>query len=149
MASQFQVKHYLALWFQMGQQALGNKTDGQNNSIQFCPQPVFRGTQYTPEFEQAWSQILEHPADFHLDGESVAIADLLSNTWEIIPCGNCLMPVPASVLGSEAQPCPCHTLANGPNTELPMPRLPVNDQAHLSELCKRLKQRAPQKQVAL
>ena len=149
MASQSQVKHYLALWFQAGQRALGKGAGGQHDSIQFCPQPVFQGHQYTPEFEQAWSQILKHPANFHLDGGSVLIADLLSNTWEIIPCGNCLMPVPASILGSKAEPCPCHALASWPNTELPMPRLPVNNQAHLRNLFQRLKQQAPQERAAL
>ena len=134
MASQTQVKKCLALWFQLGHAVV---TDDHSNR-QLCPQPVFYQDRYTPEFEQAWSEVIEDAAAWYLEGAPMAIADLLSSTWDIIPCSNCLMPIPASIFGEGAKPCLCQDLAFWPNSDLPMPRLPANGQSHLCNLCERL-----------
>lgn len=135
MASKTQVKHYLALWFQLGHAAVTNT----HKPSKICPQPVFQQSQYSPEFESAWSEINHRAADFYLEGTSTAIAELLSNSWDIIPCANCVMPVPASVFGEPAKACPCHKLEAWPNTHLPAPKLPADNKLHLGQLCDRLR----------
>ncbi|MEM9246280.1 MAG: hypothetical protein AAGA67_11155 [Cyanobacteria bacterium P01_F01_bin.153] len=147
MAPRTQVKEYLALWFQLGHAAVTNG----HRRRELCPQPVFQRdnsqhSDYTAEFEQAWSEILNGASEFYLEGAPIAIADLLSNAWDIIPCANCMMPIPTSLVAQGAKPCICEHLTVWPNPDLPKPRLPINDKAFLCNLCERL--RTPPSQIS-
>jgi hypothetical protein len=64
MASEQQVKRYLAYWFQ-----LGKKVVIRNGNSALSPQPVMTGDRYSDEFESIWQQILSPDSgDCYLEG---------------------------------------------------------------------------------
>jgi hypothetical protein len=134
MASQEQVRQYLAYWFQLGKPVWVN-----GGQTALLPQPVISGDRYSPEFEQCWQQVTSAKSgDCYLDATDQTIKELLSPSWEINPCVRCAMPVPVASVGMPALSCPCIDLPLWPNTELPKPRLPVSSQAQLSQIRDRL-----------
>lgn len=134
MATKHEVKQYLAYWFQLGKKVMTN-----NGSASLLPQPVIQGDRYSDEFETTWQQIISpETGDCYLDGTQETIAELLTPTWEMSHCGRCTMPVPVRSLGMPPSLCPCNDLPNWPNTELPLPRKPVNNQEQLSAIRDRL-----------
>jgi hypothetical protein len=136
MASEHQVKQYLAYWFQLGKRVLVR--GGQTGLL---PQPVIRGDRYSPEFEDCWRKLRSADAgDCYLEGTSQTIAELLSPAWELNPCSRCSMPVPVKSLGIANLECPCVDVPNWPNTEIPQPRAPINSQTSLGEIRDRLRQ---------
>jgi hypothetical protein len=135
MASQQEVKQYLAYWFQLGKQVLLQK--GQEKIL---PKIVIQGNHYSEEFERCWQQILQSGNDSYLEGTSQSIEQLLTDNWEVSPCARCDMPVPIIQLGIQSIDCPCNDLPNWPNQELPKPRSPVDSDAHLLKLQERLRQ---------
>jgi hypothetical protein len=131
MAASEQVKRYLACWFQLGKQVRI-----QNGQKLTHPQTVLAGgDHYTPEFESYWQQMqtVNHQ-DCYLEGTDQTLADLLSDAWEISDCARCAMPVPIRDLGISDSACPCHDLSAWPNTDLPTPRSPINNQQHLGRI---------------
>jgi hypothetical protein len=134
MASEVDVKRYLAYWFQLGKKVLIK-----NGQEALCPQPVMRGNGYSPEFEWCWQQIISpDSSDCYLEGTSETIAELLTPAWEVDPCSRCSMPIPVRRAGMPALSCPCNDLPSWPNTEVPAPRSPVDTQGHLIEIRDRL-----------
>jgi hypothetical protein len=130
-----EVKAYLAHWFQLGKKIVLNH--GQKTLL---PDPVFsiKGV-YSPEFESCWQEIHTlGPEKCYLEGTVQSIAELLSDAWEFNPCARCAMPVPMSLTRKPVLSCPCHDLEGWPNYNLPLPRLPVDSQAHLRSLWKKL-----------
>jgi hypothetical protein len=134
MASPQQIKQYLAVWFQLGKRvAIAN---GQSS---LCPVRVYEGDRYSEEFEKVWQQILRVPATTYLEGTHQTIRDLLSPAWEISSCARCGLFVPIGHAGVfEPGICPCHDLPSWPNTELPLPRPPVDSANYLGRICDRL-----------
>ncbi len=133
MASEEKVKEYLAYWFQLGKKVLGK------NNETISPKSVINGYVYSEEFEKSWKKIVSSGSnDYHLEGTSETIADLLSPTWNIVSCVRCDMPVPTIERGIKAPECPCHDLPLWPNTSLPQPRSPKDSQKHLNSIRKRL-----------
>ncbi len=136
MASEVEVKKYLAHWFQLGKRVILN-----NAQEKLLPNPVIRGNGYSPAFEDCWQRILAaNQGNSYLVGTEETIAELLSPSWEISSCANCEMPVPTKTLGIPTLSCPCQDIPNWPNTEIPQPRLPVNTQKSLSSIRNRLKE---------
>ena len=134
MASQSQVKTYLAYWFQLGRKVILPRT-----STELLPQPVIQGGRYSPEFENCWqTMICNQGKDCYLEGTNQTVAELLSPAWEIWPCARCEMPVP--ILDSGVQPleCPCSDLLSWPNSELPQPRSPVSNSIQICKIQSRL-----------
>lgn len=134
MASQQQVKDYLASWLQLGKQI--------RVGIQQTPQSIQRvvqGDRYSTEFENLW-QFIQGPesGDCHLDGLAPSIAELLTEQWEIADCSRCQMPVSLPIAGVTSPICPCHNLSNWPNEELPRPRTPIDSSGHLRSIYQRL-----------
>ncbi|MGB3404776.1 MAG: hypothetical protein WBA77_18980 [Microcoleaceae cyanobacterium] len=138
MASQLQVKEYLAHWFQLGKKVvLRNGEDLQ------LPNPILQQEDYSPEFERCWQNVLApQSGDCYLEGTDQTIAQLLSSAWEIEGCARCGMPVPIQTKGLPPSNCPCFDLSNWPDSEMPQPRLPINTKRHLTDLCQRLTQLA-------
>jgi hypothetical protein len=135
MASEQEVKEYLAYWFQLGKKLILDKGVKQ----ELLPQPVISGEQYSQQFENIWHQIIQKDEkNWYLEGTSQTIAELLSPLWEISDCARCGMPVAMINLGLTADGCPCKDLPNWPNTELPQPRSPVSNNQHLTKLQERL-----------
>ncbi len=133
MASQQQVKTYLAYWFQLGKKVLWRNVE------QKIPQPIIKSDRFSEEFESHWQQILAAGGkDYYLAGTSTTIEELLSPKWNIIDCARCDMPVPVVELGLPALDCPCSDLENWPNLELPQPRSPVDSQEKLRGIQQRL-----------
>lgn len=127
MASQKQVKEYLAYWFQLGKKVVVG-----NGVATLQPTTVIDGEHYSREFEQCWQQIISHGGDnCYLEGTEETIGQLLNPAWEMIACARCSMPVPIRGFGMPAILCPCSDLDTWPNTELPPPRCPVNSQEQL------------------
>ncbi len=136
MASQYQVKQYLAHWFQ-----LGKKVVLHNGQATRLPQPVIQMEQYSPEFEACWQEILTGQlGDCYLEGTEQTITELLSSAWEIDYCARCQMPIPMHTRGMPPNCCPCFSLKSWPNLEVPLPRLPIDTQHYLLNLCDRLTQ---------
>ncbi len=130
MASESQVRSYLAAWFQ-----LGKKLYLQNGKETLLPQPVIFGDRYSTQFENCWQKIIATQGkDSYLEGTEVSIAELLSPSWEIQDCARCTMPVPLVSLGIACSQCPCFDLLSWPNSQLPAPRSPVNSFAHLNRI---------------
>lgn len=136
MASEQQVKRYLAYWFQ-----LGKRVFIRNGQTALFPKQVIVGDRYSQEFEQMWQQILlPESGDCYLEGTPQTIAELLTSKWDIEPCSRCEMPVPLINVGMPPDSCTCSDLPTWPNTDLPAPREPVNSQDRLSSIRDRLHQ---------
>jgi len=136
MASEQQVKQYLAYWFQLGKPVLIR--GGQQRLL---PNPVIQGDRYSSEFEQCWQQVRSaHAGDCYLEGTLQTIEELLSEEWQINPCSRCSMPVPVKDLGVNSPECPCADIPDWPNPDLPQPRDPVSTAARLGQLRDRLRQ---------
>jgi hypothetical protein len=133
MASEQQVKKYLAYWFQLGKQILLR-----NGQEKLLPKIIIQGHRYSEEFESCWQSILQSAGECYLEGTAQSVKDLLSPRWEISPCARCDMPIPIIQLGIQSDLCPCNDLANWPNQELPKPRSPVDSSVHLSNIQFRL-----------
>ncbi len=136
MASEQQVKHYLAYWFLLGKKVWLPQTQ---DTIR--PMLVFEGEGYSAEFEQSWQQIIApQNQDAYLEGTDQTIQDLLSAKWEIINCAKCQMPIPVVTLGVQSTNCPCADLDLWPNRELPKPKSPINTQKQILRIRERLNQ---------
>jgi hypothetical protein len=136
MASQQQVKQYLAYWFQLGKRVRLNH--GQDV---LQPRPVIMGDRFSPEFEACWQRVMATGGrEAHLEGTHQTIAELLTPAWEIDPCARCAMLVPVKTLGLPPECCPCFDLPNWPDTENPAPRLPVDTDKLMMRLRDRLNQ---------
>ncbi|WP_341733906.1 hypothetical protein [Microcoleus sp. EPA2] len=134
MASEYEVRKYIAYWFQLGKKVLIR-----NGSEALLPKPVIAGDRYSQEFEKCWQKIVSPDSgDCYLEGTKETIGELLTPAWEISPCARCAMPVPFRDSGMPAECCPCNDLAHWPNTEIPQPRSPVNTQLQLSGIRDRL-----------
>ena len=134
MASATQVRIYLAHWFQ-----LGKKLIWLNGEAELLPQPVIRGEEFSPQFEDCWQKVMSVDGkNCYLEGSSETIKDLLSSNWDINNCARCNMPVPIVELGTQSLDCVCSDLQNWPNTELPAPRSPVNNSVQLNSIRSRL-----------
>ncbi len=134
MATKHEVRRYLAYWFQLGKKVMTG-----NGAASLLPQPVIEGDRYSEEFEKCWLQILSpETGDCYLEGTHETIAELLTPAWDMLPCSRCEMPVPMRNLGMPALACPCNDLSTWPNTELPAPRDPVNNQEQLMAIRVRL-----------
>lgn len=134
MASQLQLKTYLAHWFQLGKKVYLSKEGGK-----LSPQRVIKGDRYSQEFEDCWQKIIVNQGkDCYLEGTEQTIEELLTSTWTITSCSRCDMPVPILDLGVQPIGCPCHDIPEWPNSELPQPRSPVNTSGHLNKIQTRL-----------
>ncbi|HEY9611064.1 hypothetical protein [Allocoleopsis sp.] len=136
MASEQQVKRYLAYWFQLGKKVLIH-----NGDSAVLPQSVIAGDRYSEEFEKIWQLILSpESGDCYLEATNERIAELLTPKWLIEPCVRCDMPVPMINIGLPPELCPCNDLPTWPNTEIPAPREPISNQTQLREIRDRLNQ---------
>lgn len=134
MASEQEVRQYLAYWFQ-----LGKKVFIHNGQESLLPQPVIQGDRYSQKFEDCWQQILApESGDCYLEGTEETVAELLTPAWSVSPCARCSMPVPIRNVGMPPLSCPCNDLSSWPNTEIPAPRSPINSQTQLKEIRERL-----------
>ncbi|ATS17395.1 hypothetical protein [Parathermosynechococcus lividus] len=134
LAAQAKVKSYLASWFQLGKRVCiwGGKQ-------RLLPQPVLQGDRYSQAFEACWAFLMsEHSGDCFLEDTNETIAQLLTQCWDITPCARCQMPIALPCNGLPPIHCPCASLGNWPNFDLPLPRAPINPRTHLLSLQKRL-----------
>jgi hypothetical protein len=139
MATEQEVRGYLAYWFQLGKKVITG-----NGQASLLPQPVLKGDRYSQEFEECWQKILSpESGDCYLEGTQETIADLLTPAWDMLPCSRCTMPVAARNVGMPALLCPCNSLPDWPNTELPAPRSPINTQKQLLVIHERLLDNLP------
>jgi hypothetical protein len=138
MALATDVKKYIACWMQLGTKVW--LRSGQPVEVK----KVIQGGQYSPEFEALWSTIdgqtgdRQPVAEVHLDGTATTLQDLLGNSWEIVQCARCTMPVAMITAGMQPLDCPCQGLENWPNTEVPCPRPPIDSLAQLKGIQGRL-----------
>ena len=134
MADTTEVRQYLAHWFQLGKKVILPKI-----GEALHPSPVFAGDRYSAEFEQCWQKILDPASgDCYLEGMEQTIESLLSWRWDFQSCARCDLPVPIGHLEKPTLLCPCHDLSNWPNSELPAPHLPADNQQHLDRIRQRL-----------
>jgi hypothetical protein len=135
MASEQDVKQYLAYWVQLGK---GVVIPGERQPI--VPASVICGSRYSAEFEALWARVrLPASGDCYLQGTQQTIAELLTSRWAIDPCARCAMLVPMPNFGLPSLECPCTDVPNWPNTELPLPRSPVSSYERLGTIRDRLR----------
>jgi hypothetical protein len=136
MASESQVRQYLAYWFQLGKSVFIH-----NGQETLKPTSVIAGNRYSDEFEAAWKLIRSPEAgDCYLEGTEQTIAQLLSEAWEISPCARCSMPVPMRSVGLPSLSCPCTDLPGWPDNQTIQPRSPVNSTDRLLKIRDRLQE---------
>jgi hypothetical protein len=133
MAAEIEVKEYLAHWFQLGKGVVIPK-----QSQILCPEPIFEGHHFSSIFEKYWQQILQSNEDCYLEGTEQTIKELLTPGWEMLACARCTLPIPVSRIVTPSCLCPCADLPLWPNSDLPLPRLPVIEHQHLDSLRSRL-----------
>lgn len=134
MASETQVRQYLAHWLQLGKRVFIH-----NGKEALQPRSIIAGDRYSPEFEDCWRRVCASDAgDCYLEGSEQTIAELLSSEWDVDACSRCAMPVPIRKVGLPPDSCPCFDLPNWPDNELPQPRSPVSSQTLLSQIRDRL-----------
>ena len=134
MASQQDVQHYLAYWFQLGKPV--HISNGRSTQR---PVPVLEGDQFSRAFKDCWKTILSVGGrDCYLDGTQETIEELLSPQWEITDCARCSIPVAMQTVMPVAQLCACGDIDTWPNDELPAPHLPINNNTHFNKLTARL-----------
>lgn len=134
MASETQVRTYLAHWFQ-----LGKKLVWCNGIETILPRPIIVGHRFSDQFEECWQKIINVGGkDCYLEGSVTTIEQLLSPAWNIDKCARCEMPVPIVEQGNQPLDCVCSDLPNWPNNELPQPRLPINNYTQLDKIKARL-----------
>lgn len=135
MASEQEVRQYLAYWLQLGKRVIVN-----NGEQVLKPKIVIQSDQYSQEFENCWQQLKSSNSlsESYLEGTEQSIAELLSPAWEMNSCARCAMPVLIPSVGVPSLSCPCNDLPTWPNTEVPAPRSPVNSQAQLADIRDRL-----------
>ncbi|MGK7895427.1 MAG: hypothetical protein AB4372_17860 [Xenococcus sp. (in: cyanobacteria)] len=135
MASSEKVKQYLACWLQ-----LGKKLVIDNGKEVICPETVVINNHYSSEFEACWQKVLGMAGkNCYLEGVEPTIDALLSPAWNISSCVNCQMPIPMIDLGLKSPPgCACGDIPLWPNTDLPLPRIPIDNQSHLNRIKDRL-----------
>jgi hypothetical protein len=127
MATNIEVKEYLAKWLQMGKRVA-------INDIEVGLPQVIKGENYSPEFEQIWEKSQHQVA--YLEGTNQTIQDLLKPEWEIISCATCELPVPTLSLGyREVRSCVCD---DRPNLDTIAPRSPVTSSTYLQSISDRL-----------
>lgn len=136
MALEAEVKKYIACWMQLGKKVWTKS--GQS----FCiTHKVLQQNDYSPEFDECWYQMTAlDSGDCYLDGTSITIHALLSPSWEIWDCPRCEMPISMPIAEQPPLSCPCHDLPSWPNTELPLPRAPIDSQNRLLMLQRKLDQ---------
>lgn len=134
MASEQQVKRYLAYWFQLGKRVVIR-----NGEETIRPKTVLSGNCYSQEFEEFWQTILSpESGNCYLENTNETIAQLLTPAWDVSPCARCLMPVPVRSVGMPPEACPCNDIPSWPNTSIPAPRSPVDSQGQLVDIRERL-----------
>lgn len=134
MASQQDVQHYLAYWFQ-----LGKPIHISNGRLTQRPVPVLEGNQFSRAFRDCWKLIMAVGGrDCYLDGTQETVEQLLSPKWEIADCARCSIPTAMSAVMPVAQLCACGDIDNWPNDELPAPHMPINNKNHFNRLTTRL-----------
>ncbi|PZD71522.1 hypothetical protein C1752_06142 [Acaryochloris thomasi RCC1774] len=134
MASEIEVKQYLAYWMQLGKHLV---LQGGQKTVK--PGAIIAGDRYSAEFEACWEQARDpNSGDCYLEGAEFTIAQLLTEQWDVIDCGRCTMPSPIPSAGVASSECPCHDLPSWPNNELPHPRLPISNQPRLKDIRQRL-----------
>lgn len=134
MASEAEVKRYLAYWLQLGKKVVIG-----NGNLTLQPQSVIAGDRYSQEFENIWQQILSpESGDCYLEGTIQTITELLTPRWDLKACVRCEMPVPLINIGMAPESCPCNDLPMWPNTEVPLPREPVDSKTRLNTIRDRL-----------
>ncbi|PSB01280.1 hypothetical protein [Merismopedia glauca] len=136
MASEQQVKQYIASWLQLGRKILVNDSRG---ILTLSAKKVVEGDRYTQEFESIWQQVsLLNSHNSYLEGTTETIAQLIAPAWEIVPCSLCNMLVATPQVVTQISSCPCHDLPNWPNNNIPVPTGAINSQVGLQEICHRL-----------
>ncbi|MGF1535282.1 MAG: hypothetical protein ACFB4J_02185 [Elainellaceae cyanobacterium] len=133
MATEKDVRKYLAYWFQAGKSVISPQGKSRR------PEPVISGDRYSAAFEDLWQTVLAQKTAYYLAGTDQTIADLLGESWEIAACARCEMPIPMASVGTGALTCPCNDLPTWPNFELPQPRSPISSTDRLNQLRDRLK----------
>ncbi|BAQ63981.1 hypothetical protein [Geminocystis sp. NIES-3709] len=137
MASETEVKKYLAYWFQ-----LGKKIIIPSRNISLLPSKIISGDRYSVEFEECWALIAEKKTgDCYLEGTVQSIQELLSPKWDITNCYRCDMPIPMIEIGVQDSNCVCSDVEGWPNNELPKPRNPIDNQKKLEDIKKSLQKK--------
>ena len=71
MASEKNIKRYLAYWFQLGKRVIFSK-----KGDALLPEPIFEGVHYSRAFEECWQRVLSSQADSYLEGTEQTIQHL-------------------------------------------------------------------------
>jgi hypothetical protein len=136
MAYPEQVKRYIASWLQLGRKI---SIDNSSGTVTLSASKVVEGDKYTPEFESIWQQVSGlNSQNSYLEGTNEPISQLISPSWEIVPCSICNMLVATPQVGIKHSCCPCHDLPSWPDNNVPVPTGGINSQVALQQIRDRL-----------
>lgn len=134
MASQEQVRDFLAHWFQLGKPIVLAEDRGE-----YLPNPIYHQGTYSQSFEDCWHNVMVTSGQgCYLKGTTQTVADMLSPAWVVTSCARCDMPLAIPELGMTKSPCPCDDLSSWPNYDVPVPRTAVDSDRHLSDIQRRI-----------
>ena len=134
MATESQIKQYLACWLQVGKRVIHD--DGEQD---FHPPKILNDSGYSQEFEDWWDDVCQNASHWHLEGCDRALDALFSPHWDIVECPLCVMPVPKLVAGVNDASCTCSDLELWPNLDLPKPHTPEDTHYKLKSLRDKLR----------
>lgn len=138
MASQAQVRDFLAHWFQLGKPIVLAEDRGE-----YLPEPIYYQGGYSQSFEECWHKIMVTSGQgCHLKGTSQSVAEMLSPAWTVTACARCEMPIAIPELGTPKSLCPCDDLRSWPNYDVPVPRQAVDSDRRLSDIHQRVQHSA-------
>jgi hypothetical protein len=134
MATESQVKDYVAYWLQLGKRVVVR-----NGQQWLRPGKVLGEDRYSAEFEQCWDQV-RSTNDCYIEGTEQAVEQLLTDEWDISDCARCgmLVPIPAAGTPIFQTECPCADMPGMPNSETIPARTPISTAAILSGIRERL-----------
>ncbi len=134
MATQSQVKQYLACWLQVGKRVVHSRDGTEFNSPQIL---TING--YSEEFEAWWHEFSQDASHWYLEGSDRPLDCLLTPQWDMVDCPLCVMPVPKLIAGVNDTACTCSDLALWPNLDLPTPHTPEDKHQRLDQLRDKLR----------
>jgi hypothetical protein len=139
MATESQVKDYVAYWLQ-----LGKRVALRNGQKWLRPTQILAENRYSPEFEACWDQV-RTTSDCYIEGTGQAVAQLLTDEWDITDCARCgmLVPMPAAGMPIFQTECPCADMPDRPNNESIPARAPISTDAILGRIRERLQKDRP------
>lgn len=134
MATEEEVKSYLAYWFQVGKNVeIGTNREKKNVNKIFS----LSSNEYSQEFNSLWEKIVEEADTSFLEDTSFSIKKLLSSEIEIVACSVCNAIVASGIFFTNNS-CICSNIPLWPNLDIPQPKKLLDSNCALLKIVQKL-----------